>query len=244
VRLICYPTTTVEPELRPAPQARQWMDELPESFAYRCLPLVIANMHGWEILSPCAFTATWNGGRSKNDITISDLDGEEMQPTTHFGSGVLTFHTGYLVRTEPGYNLWVQGPVNRPKDGIHALTGIIETDWSPYTFTMNWLFTRPNHPVRFEKGEPFCAFYPMPRGMTESFQPEIRSMDEEPDTREQFEAWSQARRTFNLDLLEPESDARKNKWQKDYYRGYRPDGREGLAEHQTKVRPRPFKDKR
>ena len=40
----------------------------------------------------------------------------------------------------------VQGPINRPKDGIAALPGIIETDWSPYSFTMNWMFTRPGTP--------------------------------------------------------------------------------------------------
>ncbi len=244
MRLICYPTTHIEPELRPAPQARQWLDDLPESYGYRCLPLTIANTHGWEILLPSGFEATWNGGRSKDDIRITATDGEDLLPTTHFGSGILTFHTGYLFRTEPGYNLWVQGPVNAPKDAIQPLTGVIETDWSPYTFTMNWMFTRPDQTVRFEKGEPFCFFFPVPRGLPEAFKPEVRSIDEEPDTHDQFRAWSEARLTFNLDLLEPDSDARKNKWQKDYYRGFRPDGREGLAEHQTKVRPKPFKDRR
>ena len=61
----------------------------------------------------------------------------------------------------------VQGPINRPKDGIAALSGIIETDWSPYSFTMNWMFTRPGTPVRFEKGEPYCHIFPVSCGALE-----------------------------------------------------------------------------
>ena len=49
------------PLIRPAPATRAWMDATPESFAYRCLPLNIANAHGWEILCPCGFEAVWNG---------------------------------------------------------------------------------------------------------------------------------------------------------------------------------------
>src|SRR3954454_16507116 len=41
--------------VRPAPLTRAWMDAVPDNHAYRCLPLNIANSHGWELLSPCAF---------------------------------------------------------------------------------------------------------------------------------------------------------------------------------------------
>ena len=36
----------------------------------------------------------------------------------------------------------VTGPFNQPKDAIQPLTAIVETDWAPFTFTMNWKFTR------------------------------------------------------------------------------------------------------
>ncbi len=36
--------------LRPSPQRRQWMNEKPH--AYHCLPLVIANQWGWQVLCP------------------------------------------------------------------------------------------------------------------------------------------------------------------------------------------------
>ncbi len=122
LKLIAYPTVENPPELRPAPTGRAWMDALPDSYGYRCLPLVIANAHGWEICSPISFEAEWNGGQSKDDIKIT-TDDQGLLPMTHFGSGILTFHIGYLFQTEPGISMMAQGPVNRPKDAIQALAG-------------------------------------------------------------------------------------------------------------------------
>ena len=39
-------------------------------FAYRCLPLAIANQVGWEIINPCTFTASWNGKDGLDAIKI------------------------------------------------------------------------------------------------------------------------------------------------------------------------------
>ena len=66
--LICYIHPSWRPLIRPAEATRDWMTDSPESFAYRCLPLNIANAHGWEILSPCAFAAQWNGSMTPADI--------------------------------------------------------------------------------------------------------------------------------------------------------------------------------
>ncbi|MGK6315772.1 DUF6065 family protein [Neorhizobium sp. DT-125] len=33
-----------------------------------------------------------------------------------------------LFRTEPGYDLYVTGPINRPKEAIAPLIGVVETD--------------------------------------------------------------------------------------------------------------------
>jgi len=108
------------------------MDQTGERFAYRCLPLTTANSHGWEILCPSAFEVSWDGGKSLDAMKVVSLQSPVDRPldfvVSHFGAGVLTFHTGYLFQTDPGYNLYVCGPVNRPKDGAIALTGIVETD--------------------------------------------------------------------------------------------------------------------
>ena len=241
MKLICYPTSGEPPEIQPASAGRGWMDATPQSFAHRCLPLSIANSHGWEILSPCTFAAVWSGGREKEAIRIKAAAPTHLAPITHFGSGVLTFHVTALFRTEPGTNLWVTGPVNRPKDGIAPLSGVIETDWAPYTFTINWLFTRPNQPVRFEKGEPFCFFFPVLRDMVESVEPEFRDLASDPQAAAEYRAWAEGRAGFNRDLKTPDSPARQAKWEKAYYRGLKPDGAPGSPEHRIKLRLRPFK---
>ena len=55
--LICYTHDGWEPRIRPASPKRDWLEGSPERFAYRCLPLAIANAHGWEMPSPCGFEA-------------------------------------------------------------------------------------------------------------------------------------------------------------------------------------------
>jgi hypothetical protein len=159
---------------------------------------------------------------------------------SHFGHGTLTFHIPCLFRTEPGYDLMAQGPVNRPKDGIAPLTGVIETDWAPYTFTMNWIFTRPNHEVRFERGEPFCHIFPVKRGELATVQPEIKALSSEPELERQFKLWNESRTQFNAELQRPGSEAQAERWQKLYYRGLSPDGETAAEDHITRLRLKPF----
>ena len=123
------------------------MDATNQRFAYRCLPLNIANAYGWEVLCNAGFLAMWWGGEGLDSIVIEPDPGTIAPAISHFGHGILTFHLPCLFSTEPGAELMVQGPINRPKDGIAALSGVIETDWSPYSFTMNWMFTRPGTPA-------------------------------------------------------------------------------------------------
>ena len=54
----------------------------------------------------------------------------------------------------------MQGPINRPKDGIAALC---ELD-----------FTRPDTPVRFEKGEPYCYIFPVSCGALEGLESNLK----------------------------------------------------------------------
>jgi hypothetical protein len=244
MKLTAYPTQDIShtPEIRPAESKRDWLDQLPSAYGYRCLPLTMANGHGWEILCPEGFEAEWNGRGGTDAIRISfdGIGGNHHFATSHFGSGILTFHTGYLFRSEPGRNLWVSGPPNMPKDGLQPLSGLIETDWSPYSFTMNWLFTRPGRPVRFEKDEAFCFFFPVDRDAVDGTETEIRDMAEDPDTAEAYEAWNASRRGFLDELPNKESAAYKERWQKGYYRGLMPGGEPTDVDHRTKVRACPF----
>lgn len=244
MKLICYPTGDTPPLIRPAPSTRRWMDDTQQSFAYRCLPLNIANAHGWEILSPTALTAVWDGTAALDGVKITGDGDDPNLPVSHFGHGILTFHTHGLFKTEPGYDLFVGGSTNVMKDGLHPLSGVIETDWAPYTFTMNWKFTRGHHPVRFEVGEPFCMFYPVQREIIRATTPEIRDLASDPEFQDAYNRWHESRQNFLKDLTVAESEAVSAKWQKNYFRGLLPDGESGDPEHATKLRPGPFIDLR
>ncbi|GAB1584172.1 DUF6065 family protein [Phyllobacterium phragmitis] len=240
--LTAYIVDGHELRIRPAPVEREWMDDTDQRFAYRCLPLNIANVHGWEILCTTAFSAIWDGRPSLDAVRIkSRASGAALQAISHFGSGTLTFHVPCLFRTEPGIDLFVTGPLNRPKDAIAPLSGIVETDWSPYTFTMNWKFTRPNHRVHFEIDEPFCHIFPLQRGSLESLMPDIRRLSDEPDLEQEFRKWSESRSVFNADLRNAGSKAAKDKWQKAYFKGMHPSGALGAEKHRSRLRLRPFK---
>src|SRR5262245_54094351 len=47
--------------LRSARRDRRWIEETDQKFAYRCLPLLIANQYGWEIISTHHIRAAWDG---------------------------------------------------------------------------------------------------------------------------------------------------------------------------------------
>jgi hypothetical protein len=241
MKLIAYMTDSWAPEIRPAPATRGWMDRLPEAFAYRCLPLNIANAHGWEIGCPRGFTARWDGGGDREAITITGDESEGELPVSHFGHGVLTFHVHCLFRSPPGINMFVTGPVNQPKHGIAALSGIVETDWSPYSFTMNWKFTAPNVDVAWKKGEAFLFFFPLQRDMIEAVEPEFRPIESDPDLAERFSTWRDARLQFNREIQEAGSPAHHQRWQKHYYRGVQLDGSDGPPDHKVKLYVKPWK---
>ena len=246
MKLLCHPLTAYPPTIRPAEPRRDWMDETPESFAYRCLPLAVANQHGWEVFTPTGLTAHWNGGVQVDDVEVVLDDpltqGRPGSAMSNFGSGVLTFEMGFLLRTGPGWNIFVTGPLNQPKDGIAGLTGVIETDWSPYSFTMNWRFTRPGE-VRFEAGEAIAHLFPVRRDLFERVEPELRTIHSDPKTNEQMAIWRESRSDFSGRLKTGEKQAVEEKWQKGYYRGLMPDGGPGPKDHKIKLRVAPFEEK-
>lgn len=240
MRLTAYRIEDPGPSLRPARPRRAWMDATTERFIYRCLPLTIANQHGWEILCPCSFEALWTGGRSLKSVQVLRLSGEKWLPHSHFGEGVLTFHPGHIFRTEEPYQLYVTGPVNIRKDGIVPLTGIVESDWLPFTFTMNWVFTRVGVPVRFEEGEPFCHIFPITVGVVEEVDPEIRDLQSVPELHRIYHEWSQSRDAFNRQLKVKDSYERKRGWQRFYLRGTLHSGDPAAREHRTTLRVKEF----
>lgn len=214
-----------------APRERDWMEALDQKYAYRCLPLVMANQFGWQILSTHHIRATWDGTYAIEALTVKDLKGEgPVCWLSHFGAGILTFSVPYLFKTPPDWNLFIRGPTNAAKDGIAPLDGIVETDRAHETFTMNWRFTRPGT-VEFEIGEPVCMFYPVERKLFDRFEAEIAGLEENAELHERFSAWSGGRDKFNKDLRTFDPAAVKQGWQKNYFQ----------AAEETKPRPQPFR---
>ncbi len=237
-----------KPRVRPASAQRDWMDAAPNAFPYRCLPLNIANGHGWDILTACGFEVEWNGGPAPEDVTVY-MDGQDASgavpasqdvPAALFGLGTFTFHISGLLRTPPGWNLWVSGPPNGAKDGVAPLAGIIETDWSPYSFTMNWKLTRPGHRVRFEENEPFAHIFPVERGKLDAFEPRYHAIEDAPELKAAFEQWSASRDAFQARMAAHPPEKPADQWQKLYYRGLAPDGTCPVKDHQAKLRAPEF----
>ncbi len=244
MRLTAYDVGSgTKPALVPGGPSRAWMDNTPKRFAYRCLPMVIANQWGWMVVTRQRVEAIWDGMHGLGGLVVSCAGEGAPAASSHFGSGILTFHIGYLFRTPAGYDLHVRGPANWPRDGIYPLEGIVESDWAEATFTMNWKMTRPNHKVVFEAGEPIAMISPVRRGELGLFAPEIIPLHHDPDLLRKYNKWSASRDSFNAGLREQGSDARKSGWQKDYTRGRTVSG-EVAPNHQTGLALREFMDKR
>jgi hypothetical protein len=234
MQLDCFRLRADAPPLAPAQARRDWMDRSGQRFAYRCLPLTMANASGWELRLPADVTVRWNGKTDRKAITISGYDPKwpvRSYVQSHFGEGVVTFTTGYLFRTSPGVAVWTSGPPNEPRDGIAPLTGLVETDWLPFPFTMNWKFTRPGEVV-FRKGEVFCFLTLVEHGRLETITPTLQDIGAVPELEREYRAWSDSRADFIARLEEREPEAMRTAWQRYYMKGETPEGRQA-SEHVT-----------
>jgi len=200
----------------------------------------MANQAGWVLGCPLSFSASWDGSDDPDHLRLCFAGGEGRnigQISSHFGCGILTFSVPWLFRTSPGIGLLVRGPSNSFKDGIAPLDGLVETDWAPYTFTMNWRFTRPGAEVRFKEGEPVCMIAPYPLDLLESVQTRIEAIERNPVLHEDFLRFRESRQA----RLEQAATTGAPPWQKDYHRGHRPDGTPA-SEHRLSLKLAAFRE--
>jgi hypothetical protein len=227
--------------LVPGPGRRGWMDATVDRFAYRCLPLKVANESGWVLESEHTVLATWDGGPSLHSLEVTCLRGHAPCPAvSHFGHGILTWSLPYLFRTSPGWNLLMRGPANWPKDGASPLEGLIETDWTAATATMNWKLTRPGLTVRFDVGDPIAMLVPTRRGELEGVRPRFAELTDDTELAGRHRIWSASRMTFIGELPERTGAKSGELWEKHYMRGRDPDGQQA-PEHQRKRVLQPFR---
>jgi hypothetical protein len=209
--------------LRPSPARRHWMDGL--SYSYQCLPMVMANQWGWQVLCPTDVVVRWDGSVYPAGLSI------EMDPAyrpaikSQFGFGIVTFSPPWLFRTSPGWDLYAKGPGNRWKPNCVPLEGVIETWWLNYTFTLNWKLVEPGV-VSFARGESLGQLVPVPHGtFQDASAEEVPILHADPAAAEELERWLKERRRR---AAEPDTA----------HRLYRK--AEGIEDHLVKLRVPPF----
>ena len=203
--------------------------------AYRCLPLNIANQHGWAFYLKDDIQVAWNGSNGLDGITI--YKNYDSVASSTFGHGVLTFSIDCVIRTSPHYNLHISGAPNFIKPGAHPLTGIYETDWAPYSFTMNWRLTDINRPVEFKAGDPICFFFPIPRNMIENMTLIKKPLYSDVDMMRAFHEFAESRSNFI-------QNGTNGNWQKHYFKGEFIDGKKcPYDDHKTKLNLKSISEK-
>lgn len=213
---------------------RRWMDNTADEYAYRCLPLNIANQHGWAVYPKNNIVASWTGDSSIERDGVKVYDDPNNLAVSHFGHGILTFTLPFLVKLDPGYSLYITGAPNHFIKGIQPCTGIFEADWAPYSFTMNWKFTHANEPVTFTPKDPICFFFPVPRNIVPDTKTKYSTFDEqEDDYKAKYQAFVDKRDNFNVEEY-PDG------WQKHYFQGLYADGTKCPFDHKTKIKAGKF----
>lgn len=226
-----YISDNIRFRVEPLNTKRTWMDETQDKYAYKCIPLTVVNQYGWAVYAPDSFSAEWDGTSDYGSVKI-EYDSNENFASSHFGNGILTISVDFIVKTSESTSLFVSGPPNLYKDGIYPLSGIVETDWLPFTFTFNYKFTRPGK-VRFEKEDPIFSFFPIQRGYIESFLTLSANIEDDEELYRDFNEYNRLRSDYlaNND----------GKFQKFYAKKAMPEKDFDVKDHIIKVKLGEFK---
>jgi hypothetical protein len=211
----------------PGSKTRQWMDETPNKFAYRCLPLQIANTFGWDIYPNCNFMINWTGEISNDTLHAHYEEDGYHFVSSPFGSGIFTMHSGYMFRTDPDWDLLVCGPVNDDRiDWATPLVGVVETSWLSFTFTVNWKLHKAGT-YTWPKDVPIARIVPVPHKY--EVETEMVMLYDEPEVADEYKIWCEDRDQGTRDLKEAyaiqgkagsvEFGKPSTEWEKNYYCG-------------------------
>jgi len=241
LEIVAYSAWGFRVPLVPAFYKRDWMDETAGGFAYHCLPMTLANQSGWFVLAPHAAVVEWNGGNLVTDLKVTIPGKPEMvHAVSAVGNGILSWTIPYVFRTPPEWNILCRGPANYIKDGIQALEGLVETDWSYASFSSNWKMTRPGR-VEFAEGEPVAMLVPQKRLDLEAFSVRKAELASNQDLFDGYNEWINSRQAFLAAQRNGDIEAIKKKYQKHYFSGKTLDGVQ-FDGHQKKRRLSSFED--
>jgi hypothetical protein len=145
---------------------RDWFN----SHFYYCLPLNIGNQYGFAIKSLRNFDVEVTEKSESADITFLDNENSDKQNIdNHFGSGIITIQNHFSLKTPPGVNIMTIQPPNLFIEGLHVMTGVIETDQIKRDFTFNIKVSSPNKKISIRNGDIIAGFLPIPRGFVDNF---------------------------------------------------------------------------
>lgn len=152
---------------------RDWFDDP----YYFCLPITFANQMGFVIVSLFDFNVRWDGGKSKESLTISSdniiedgVHGTEKQKVySFFHNGTFTISHDFVLRTPPGTNLFVTQPPNFFIPGVSTMSAVIESDNLRRDFTYTLKVTVPNIDISIKAGDMLAMILPIPRYYADGF---------------------------------------------------------------------------
>ncbi|NDB03243.1 MAG: hypothetical protein EBY38_06215 [Flavobacteriaceae bacterium] len=146
------------PKIAQSRVKRDWMDETYKKHAYQCMPLTVANVHGWEVQLEEEIVVEWDGHTSVPRVLSGAVTKSGRTQVHQSIIGTVTFSIGWAFKTEAPYSMWISGSPNYFVDGAVPLTATIPTWWWPDEFQMNWKITKVGEPVVFPAGMPICFF--------------------------------------------------------------------------------------
>lgn len=206
---------------------RSWMDATLDKYAYKCVPLKIANKYGWMVTSPFNFSVSWFGGEDPVNVEVysDDPDFVGGSVVSHFGGSTFTLELDFIVQTPENYSLYLRGIPNKTYGILKPLDAIVETDWLPFPFAYSFVFIEPGI-VEFKKGEPLFSFFPIERNSVENFKIRARDIDKDSEFFNDFQEYYKSR---------IESAAGPNWHEKFYLKGEGPNKKFNIKNHITKL---------
>lgn len=225
------------PEIRQGSIKREWMDKTYKRLAYFCPPITQANVHGWELLLPHDVVVRWNGlsegldGEDSSNLTIvsGGYLGDLRIATEESGVGQVTFNFNITVETDPDHYLILSGPPNYIFPDAEPLNIIWRSDFFKYSeLSFAWKMTTKDKDVVFPKGMPVAFMINYPKGLLESTEISIHSVEENKELKEDINKYIKKR-----------SEHFTEKGQYDWSQFYR----NGIGPNDEKYLDKPFKPK-
>lgn len=200
-------------KLQRAHPQRAWMQETlgaggTTGYANRCLPLLIANQLGWDVVSTRAYLFV---PLAAGVIQIQAMDGQRLPtagyPMNNFGGSLVTWASPWVFETPPGWDLLVlPSPNHLTPAGVTVLAALVETDHGITRFTFNWRL-KFGTAVFVDVGDIIATVVPYPTDQLADW-----ALEEDDERPEGMDAWFEQRREDSQAMAEDPKVWHKRYW--------------------------------